>query len=251
MTQLYAVSIAYMDYTIMAASIAQLYKTAGLNYDLQPTEWILVDNHWPLKPGWKIAGIDFQTQKLADSLWQGKLVDPGQNLGGHGGLTFGIQQLKYLKDDDLVLNYDLDSWPVTPGWLQAAVDVMKADPSLGYVALLPNRIEKSREWAFEQIAGHRLATHPVTEMWNVTVFRGSVIKGGMLADRKYYGFVETAMLRKIHELGLRFGYLYDFREDQHPIWHCREYCDYKDAHGREGTFPGSFEEYLKEKGIKP
>ena len=48
MTQLYAVSIAYMDYTIMAASIAQLYKTAGLNYDLQPTEWILVDNHWPL-----------------------------------------------------------------------------------------------------------------------------------------------------------------------------------------------------------
>jgi hypothetical protein len=242
-----AVSIAYMNPEIMAASVARFYESAGV----LPVEWVLVDNHWPLY-GYKLDWRDISNsvRRLAKFM-MARVAVPERNLGGHGGLTFGLKTMNF-KDNDLILNYDLDSWPITHDWLFKMMQVMEADPSLGWVALMPERISNNPGWKLEDIGGHRVAFRSPTEMWNVTLFRGKMFKEGMLADSKYYGFVETAMERKATEMGLRHGWLYDVREGPHFIPHPEIYNKYKWIHARKDDpehFPGSFEEYLKEKGV--
>jgi hypothetical protein len=242
--KLYAVSIAYMMPETIASSVARFFETAGE----APLKWILVDNHWPMYGQPDKTKSTYPVYSLA-RLMNADRVTPEKNLGGHGGLSFGLKALDFA-DDDLILNYDLDSWPVTQGWLSAMIEVMEADSSLGFVALLDNRCESGKDWKFETIGGHKVAflNHP--DMWNVTLFRGKMLRDGMVADSKYYGFVETAMARRLQEKELRMGRMYDFREDPHPIPHPHHYHHYKREHA-EGHFPGSFEEYLKEKQVKP
>ncbi len=236
--KLYAVSNAYMMTEIMSASIMRFKQTAHV----RGIKWILVDNHWPLYE------YPFAAQDISQLLGA-ELVDPGKNLGGHAGTTFGLKHLEF-EDDDLILNYDLDSWPITSGWLKAMQEVMIEDKTLGWVALMPDRIRQNPGWNISKVAGHNIAFRDPTEMWNVTLFRGKMFREGMLADSNFYGWVETAMERKAKEIGLRHGWLYDFIEGWHPIPHPKMYCDYKDDHARAAVrFEGSFEEYVKLKGV--
>lgn len=247
--KLFAVSNAYADLEVMTFGVSRFYKTTNVNISGYPSAWVLVDNHWPLNK----RGNGFEIQKI-QKFMDAYLVDPGKNLGGHGGTSFGLSnfgnrygpKINGIDDDDLVLNYDLDSNPITEGWLEAMIEVMNADPTLGYVALLDNRCEAGKPWTFETIAGHKIALLPHADMWNVTLFRGKVIKDGMKADTKYYGLVETAMRKHMEPMGLRMGYLYDFREDVCPINHPHSYFLYKQEHAA-GRYAGTFEEYLKEK----
>ena len=248
--KLLAVSNVYAQPEIVASSIARFFLTAGVI----PSNWTLVDNHWPMiqNPAWfamkaaELIGLAYcipATETGHDGIPMDK------NLGGHGGTTFGLKHLKF-EDDDLILNYDLDSWPITPGWLTAMVETMQADPTLGWVALMVNRLISDPKWTYETIGGNRVAFRTPTEMWNVSLFRGKMFRQGMLADSRYYGYVESAMERLAQSLGLRHGWMADFIEgDHHPISHPREFCDYKDEHARSAVrFQGSFEEYLKLKG---
>ena len=246
MSRLLAVSIAYMNLEIMAASVARLFETAGARLE----RWILVDNHWPLyAPGER--PLKYHPVFRLSQFMNAELVYPAENLGGHGGLSFGLKALDF-DDDDLILNYDLDSWPITQDWLVKMIEVMLADPTLGWVALMPDRIANNPGWQLETIADHRVAFRNPTEMWNVTLFRGKMFREGMLADSKYYGFVETAMERKANALGLRHGWMMDVWEGAHYIPHPEIYNKYKWIHARKNDpehFPGSFEEYLKLKGV--
>ena len=236
---LYAVSIAYGSPEILMSGFAQGKRTMGA----QVNEWVLVNNHWPLLESYAHEAVYVST--LSEQM-RAKVVNPDKNIGGHDGLTFGLKALDF-KDHDFILNYDLDSWPVTPGWLTAMVQVMQADPSLGFVALLDNRCKTGKKWKVETIAGHQVGFQAEPDMWNVTLFRGLMLRDGMVADSIYYGFVETAMGKRLEQKGLRMGWLMDFNEDPHPIPHPAIYTEYKRLHaGKE--FMGSFEEYLVKKG---
>ncbi len=240
---LYAVSNAYMMPEIMASSMARFFETAGR----KPYQWILVDNRWPLYSGFEKPVCSHPVTSLARYM-EATPVYPEKNLGGHGGTTFGLKHLDF-KDNDLILNYDLDSWPVTQGWLTAMAAVLEADPSMGFIALLDNRCEAGKNWHIKTIRGHRVGTQDQPDMWNVTLFRGKMFRDGMAADSKYYGYVETAMSRRLLEKGLYMGWMMDYREDPHPIPHPNIYHHYKRDHAG-GTYPGSFEEYIREKGVK-
>ncbi|MFA5419618.1 MAG: hypothetical protein WC341_14300, partial [Bacteroidales bacterium] len=232
---LYAVSIAYYEPDVIGMSVGKFFRTSGVeNIECGISKWIFVNNHWPIKPN----NMNLSVNQLAKFM-NAEVVTPEKNLGGHGGFSFGIKNLKF-EDDDLILNYDLDSYPETYGWLKAMVETMQADKTLGYVALLNNK-EVGHPGKTEIIGGHKVLFPDKIYMWNVTLFRGSVMREGMLADSTYYGYVETAMRRKIDAMGLRMGYMEDCRESnislpQNPI-----YYKYKRAHAHEKTFNGSFE----------
>ena len=118
---------------------------------------------------------------------------------------------------------------------------MIAEPSWGYLSLLDERCIKNRNWKFQEIAGHKIATDPYPEMYNVTLYRGkTLIPHGMLANGPYYGGVEAAMW------GLNFdnGFLYDFREDRCPIQHPQVYIDWKLLAGA-GKTNESFIDYVR------
>ena len=228
--KLFAVSNIYCSPEIAGASFGQFLKTTEDQID----EWFLVNNHWPLSRDYShdLAGF------MAASVF-----DKGYNLGGHGGTSYGLSCLNFA-DNDLILNYDLDSWPLDNGWLDAMVDVMEATPNMGWIGLMHEGCKQHTDWYYKEIAGHKVAFVDHPDMWSVTLFRGKMLLGGMLADSTYYGFVETAMDRKAKELGMINGWLKDFRETWHPIPHPQSYNDYKRLHAGK-RFLGTYEEYLK------
>lgn len=235
---LLAISNLFMKPELMAQAMIRFHMTSGKQV-LDVRTWLFVDNHWPL------GDLGYQNAvEMISHMGLGMIVDPGSNLGGHGGFNFALKQLNP-HADDLILNYDLDSNPLSYGWLSAMIDVMRADPSLGYVALLDDRCVENRPWQFETIAGHKMAFAD-TDMWNVTLFRASVLREGMKAQYKYYGQVELPMQEHVKSLGMRFGYLYDFRESCPPftLAHDSIYTQYKADHVSR-KFDGSFDEYLK------
>ena len=251
-SRLYAVSNVYAQPEIVMSSISQFHLTAGA----MPQKWIIVNNHWPMveNPTWHaVQAMNYvgKCGRIYSACERdGKGEPTYKNLGGHGGTTFGLKQFDF-EDEDLILNYDLDSWPITPGWLTAMIETMKADLTLGWVALMVERLIQDPAWTYEIIGGHRVAFRDPTEMWNVTLFRGKMFREGMLADSTYYGYVETAMERKAREFGLRHGWMVDFIEGQHPIPHPKTYSDYKQAHARSNPkYPGTFEQWLKEMGTE-
>lgn len=238
MSRLFAVSTCHMEPEIIAMSLARLRRTGGMI----PDRHIIVSHHWPIDPhGFHDLVVDIA------KICKGEVVQPERQLGGHFGFNFGLGHLE-LKDDDLVLGYDPDSYPAKRGWLKAMVEVMQDDPRLGYVSLMSEWIQGNRDWRLEMIGGHRVAFHPIQDMFNITVFRASVLKKGLLAEEKnpYYGNVETGMKRHVDGLGMRWGYMRDWLEDRCPIKHHPIYEEWKKKAGGEGTYKGNFDQYVME-----
>lgn len=234
---LYAITVAHCVPEVLGHGLQQFYSTC-LMY---PRKHIIVDNYWPLEK----EKTSLALKRIAKP-FNCELIAPpeGKNIGGHGGMTFAINHLNP-KDDDLVVVFDPDSNPPSEpmGWLNAMFDVMTADPSFGYVSLMLDAIQNTRAWNYEMIKGVTVITHPVPEVFNVTMFRGIALREGMLADSTIYGFVETAMHRQITKLGLRSGFLYDYREKKCPIEHPEIYNRWKIAHAIQ-KYPGTFDEWI-------
>lgn len=245
--KLHVITICHMEPETIAWSLYKFRRTT----EKLPDTWTMLDNLWPIKTE--------QTSKMLFHLhyqipWKTevRMLKAVKNLGGHGGISYCLTE--YPPDnDDLVLIYDPDSNPKTDGWLEAMLATMNADPTLGYVSLLDNR-NTDRPWTYEEIGGNKVAFLPHPEMFNVTLFRATVLKKGFLADSDkwnapFYGHVETAFFKHVRELGMRNGYMFDYREDKCPIPHPKVYDKWKEDHAL-GRYPGNFDAYCIEKGIK-
>ncbi len=241
--KLHVITICHMEPEIVAWSLMRYHRTTHI----VPDSWTLLDNCWPIRWSNSFLGL----KKIANLVPNGLLQTTPVNLGGHGGFNAVLNTLK-IQPDDFVLGYDPDSNPVYQGWLEAMLSVMKADPTLGYVSLLDNR-NTDRKWTYETIDGYKVAFIDHPEMWNVTLFRGAAVAQGMLSDASkwgatFYGHVETAMFKYVRELGMRNGYMFDYREDKCPLEHPVAYTNWKQAHAY-GKYPGNFDAYCKERGI--
>lgn len=239
--KLFCVSVVHMEPEIAAMSLMRLKRTGGV----EPDRTVIVSHHWPINP----RNFDDCVHGLAGIFESTKIVRPEKNLGGHGGFTFGLEHIDF-DDDDLILGYDPDSYPREWNWLRAMIDVMIADSTMGYVSLMSEWIQGNRDWRIEDIGGRRVAFHPVPDMFNVTIWRGKMLRQGMMAEREnpWYGNVETAMARHAEFVGMRWGYMRDFLEDYCPIPHHPLYVEWKKRAGGARSYSGNFDEYVKEFG---
>lgn len=241
--KLYTITVCHMEPEIVAWSLMRFRRTTSI----LPDDWTLLNNQWPLNR--KRTSADLAA---AASLVNADYLSATNNLGGVGGFNDVLDSLD-IYEDNLVLLYDPDSNPLQQGWLEAMIDVMKADLTLGYVSLLDKR-KVDHKWTYETIAGHKVSFIPYPEMWNVTLFRGSALDKGLLADSDkwkapFYGHVETAMFRHVRAKGMRNGYMFDFREGPCPLEHPLTYRQWKVEHAA-GRYPGNFDVWCKEKGIE-
>lgn len=235
--RVHAIVICHMEPALIAASLAQLVRTAGKSLLHRV---VMVDNRWPIKMDNASDCIG-----MISRMFRATVITAPKNLGGHGGANFAMDYLKAtgdLEPNDLILGYDPDSFPITDGWLAAMVDVMNADPGLATVGLWPDGIRPSQHTE-TTAAGHRIWAFQQPEMMNVTLWRASFIGAGIEAEHVWYGQVEAPMYRRAKEQGLRMGYLPDFKEGPRPIPHPQAYTDWKAAHVS-GLFPGNFSEWV-------
>lgn len=237
--KIYIITVCHMEPEIIAFSLARALKTMGYGYD----RWIFVDNHWPITKYLNREVLEDVSQMICDR----EIIRPEKNVGGHGGVNFALNHLK-IKPEDLVLIYDPDSNPVTPGWLSAMVTVMANASHIDCLGLMIDpAIIVSRLWNFKHIAGIKVASDKDAEMMNITMIRGSALirTHGMQAFSSFYGGVEASM----HSKGIKSAYLYDYREQPCPIAHPEIYRVWKLEHAT-GRYKGNFDQYVEEAKIK-
>lgn len=210
---------------------------------LPSTTHILVDHHWP---------IDYWAHRrrlleLAEQ-YSCYLMTPYENLGGHEGYNWVLRNLP-LENDDLVIGYDGDSYPITPKWDMAFLQVME-DPSLAACSLNLKYLDSLRPWKKTDDANGIEVVLPAgdneNEMFNVTIWRYSFLKenGLFQALCPFYGHVEIPMQNLIRKKGFRHVYLKNYFEDHNPIPNNSDYVGWKDAHVR-GKFLGNFKNWVQ------
>lgn len=244
---LFNITVCHMEPEIVAWSLMRYKRTTSV----LPANWIMLDNAWPINKVHVLPNL-LSTSRLVDST----VIVAEKNLGGHGGVTYALEELKKrvtVSPSDYVLIYDPDSNPVTDKWLESMIKVLNTDLTVGYVSLLGNWMT-DRPWTFEEIGGQKVAFLSYPEMWNVTLFRASLLDKGMQSDAakwgaEFYGHVEPPMFRYARENGMRNGYMFDCREDKCLIPHPRAYSNWKQEHAY-GKFRGNFDQYCSERGIK-
>lgn len=230
----HAVTLAYMDPAIVEASIEQFVKTAGA----KPDHWLMVPHYWPIETLTHFQKIGEIAERVG-----AEVHNPTENLGGTGGYNWAFGWLAP-RDEDFILTFDGDSYPITEGWLKALVDVLKGDPTLACASLWPAPVVRS-DGEVHTVAGHRVRVFPMPEMMSVTLWRASFFRTGIVGHFAWYGQIEIPMFYRARGLGLKIGYLETFRESANPIPHPKIYTEWKRKHVSTG-YKGNFDEYVKE-----
>lgn len=251
-------TVQYGNPEILAASLEQ----RRLTRHLAVNDWVW-DNFYPLKKQETAARVlvlcnSYGARRCYDDVLQ-------SNIGLHCGFNALCSDMVLdggLRDEDYIIVHDPDCFPITPGWDQALAHALTSDPNIAYACLnhpvslkTPDRSYEQKWVTVEGLAlDLRFPNAPC--QFNITAWRWSFLKrvGGWDEPHKYYGGVESVMWDKARALGMKHCYLAEYKEDyrlctmQDAIYH-----EYKNAHvgrTRQPAFDGSFEEYLKERGIK-
>lgn len=184
---LFTITMGFVPARIWRQSCEAYYRTAE-----RKTEHIFVDQHYPLHEAenrrelWRICceyGIS--------------VLDPGHNLGGTEGFNYALERIK-LEPDDVVIGYDPDSYPITPGWDGALADAIALDPKIVWTSLMSQRANPELE-----ARGYERRYLNQIEVWrtkqpvvnSVCGFRASWLQavGGLRQPSKWYGGLECAL----------------------------------------------------------
>jgi hypothetical protein len=237
-SRLFGITVAHCESEVLEHGLTKFVATSGVD----PEKYYVVDHHWPINHDLTSMKVRLIAKTIISATI---VVSPEKNLGGHGGFTYGVEQMNKahnLQDEDLIIGYDPDSNPLTPNWLVAMVKAMTDSPQLTSISLMHEHIVE-RPWKLTEVNGIKLATLPHPEMFNATIWRYKALKEG-LKGQGFYGHVEAAMFKP----GTH-AYLYDYRETVCPIHHPQIYNDWKSAHAFNG-YAGNFDEYVKDKAPK-
>ncbi len=211
----------------------------------------MLNNHYPLRREECDRAILAYASNYPGSV---VTLDAGRNLGLHDGLNFILGTIP-LADDDIVIGYDSDESPQRQGWVNAMRRVFAADPKTGWLSLTMYYINEALDQGsvpYELVGGERVR-YPSSPLMNVVVgWRGATIKamGGKLVEpHRYYGGIESQMQPMCKEAGYRVGFLPDWPTLNHRSLSDPMYETYKHHHVgvAQPVFPGSFEEWLKER----
>ncbi len=239
-------SLAYANQHVFRAGMAYLRGT--VDFEKLGVQHLVLDQHYPLRP-YAVGDA------LAEYWGQGQVqtYDEGRNVGLHEGLNVLLSKID-LKDEDIVVGIDPDDGPRRKGWLEAMIRVFGAGSKAGWLSLVtPQIIEvlDERKAPVVTLGGEhvRFVTEP---LMNVVVgWRGSTLKamGKMEEPHNFYGGLESAMQPKCMAAGYAVGYMVDYFTDSHRHLADEEYEIFKTRHVgfTQPVFPGSFEDFLKEK----
>lgn len=235
--KIWIVTLTHMDINLLTASLEQTYSTVSRG---EFHEHVLVDHHWPICP-W----IHRRELLMLAERFGCKLITPYENMGGAGGYNWAVSQIP-MADDDVFVGIDGDSFPASHGFITAMQKVI-SDSRYGAVSLKINADLNTKVWEYETINGETVM-RPAgggIEMINVTMWKVGMFRSiGGFKGLPFYGGVEIPIFTRMHQMGLRHGYLRDYSEDLKTIQPHPEYSAWKAAHVA-GTFPGNFCDWVK------
>jgi hypothetical protein len=234
------VTLAHAPGRILMASLDRLYATR--NADTRLVHHVL-DGHYPINPT-----DSFYAVREACRRHRLVLHDAGRNLGLHHGFNLVWERIRPA-DEDVVILYDPDSYPLDPGWDMALVTAV-THGRLAVAGLVHPVIEQElvdRAGTEELVDGYLKVALPKREcQLSVCAFSGEFLRhtGGFHEPNAFYGGLEADMWARLD--GRRWGYLPQYREDHRlndlQDW---QYREWKRRHAQDGTFPGGFDEFVR------
>lgn len=243
----YIITLAFNRPDIIRESLDQCKKTVSqcLKY-----RHIIVNNWYPL------GGKQENTRKLIQYASENgmEVLDPGRNLGLHHGFNWACSQLP-LKDDDILIGYDPDSYPVTPGWDMALITAIAHGGNVAWASLMNpiSRKELDERGFTPRKIGHihTLETHrPCVN--SICAWRWDFLRkaGGLKEPTAFYGGLECAMWKALNDQKQKWVFLLEWCEKSY-FFDKQDtlYRDYKWHHAHTGQWPGDFESYLKHRGV--
>jgi hypothetical protein len=156
-----------------------------------------------------------------------------------------------VRDQDIVIVYDHDIYPIQDGWDDAAISVMQADEKVDWVCMWNCASDNefgARGGIPVTIAGHRCMQAIGPMMAMTSVIRGSFLNycGGLIQPCPMYGGVELYMWPKLVERGTKKVFLMDFKEDQRLKQYQDDFYQKWKGYHVTGRFPGSFAQFVDE-----
>lgn len=238
----YFVTIGYAPYTVLRNSIDQVYKTVGI----QPERHILLDNGYPKNK----AENSFLIHNVCQD-YGVEYYNLGENLGLGAGYRWLIDKTR-AGDDDIIVGLDPDVWPITDNWGKALVDVMQAEPRVGWASLnvVPHTAREMIERGGVQsmLGGYVVQECPAACLNSICAWRPGMLRdlGGIHEPRKYYGGVESHMKPKLDLHSWRWVYLMDYKEEWNAsVASEADYQQYKIEYAHKGSTKDDFETWLK------
>ncbi len=245
MSKTYVLSMVYCNTDVFRAGMASFRRTVAPG---SFTEHILLDQHYPIRHRETQDAISDYVDTAKYSV---RVLDAGKNLGLHRGLDYMLSQLQ-LEPDDVIVAFDCDEDPYSPGWLEAMQRVMAADPKCGWISMMGPPIRAHLDQhaiPVTKVGGEDLRIPGGALMNVLCAWRAGAIAaaGGKFTEPfEYYGGLELHMQPRFQEAGYWVGWLNDWYTAPHHGLHDPEYTQYKRRHVgfEEPQFGGSFDEFL-------
>lgn len=236
---LHTITLCFTKPAIVRKALENYYRTATL-----PTKHYLLHQHYPLPSKSEV----FEELKVIAKDFNCVLSDAGKNLGLHHGFNAVLKQINP-KPEDIIIGYDHDSCPVSPGWDEALVKVLNSDPNHVWGSLRTvHTLDEIPEIKLEKFDGIYYFKLPKPAMNSVCAIKASFLEktGGLHEYSNFYGHLETNMWNLMKEHGGDWFFLLDYFEKSDLLHeHDESYKLYKWAHAQTQTWDGDFESYLE------
>jgi hypothetical protein len=241
----YAITLGFMPARIIERSLRAYSSTRN---PVLPYRHVIVDHHYPVDK----ERNRVELRAVCDALGA-EYLDPGRNLGLHGGINWALTQLAPA-DDDIIIGYDGDSLPISDGWDMALVRAIHGGRNVVWSSLMNPRSEADlrargfdRSLADGYIELHLTRTAVVN---SICAWRFGWLRSVGFLDEplQWYGHLEAAMWAKLRATGKQWAFLPGWREtDDLRDMHDRAYVVYKwhYSHLRDTTL--DFESWLTTK----
>ena len=213
-----AATIAYSDADFVRLGVERFYKSAT-KADF--------DRHILFDPGFPIPNSGENTVKLLELCEEYKVEYVKiKNYGCHQNFDYASKYLNLDKNDFFITACpDIN---VTPGWIKAGLDVLKADP--GCFTVQMNHFIGVPPPSHRQlvIGNQNVMQFPQLCAWSTGIFNMEHINsiGGFGAYSKFYSYCEHYLVDKLVPQGKRWYLLRDYydRVQKNP---CEIYTEWK------------------------
>lgn len=243
MTDIITITLGFVPSRIWKQSIAAYHATR--NPDL-PYRHYLVDQHYPIDKKKNRERI-----RAICEPYGVEVLDPGKNLGLHEGFNWALQQINPPKGS-IIIAYDPDVNPLTPGWDMALVRAIRGDPqgrvvwsSLLHAAAAREIEERGYDKRFAdgyiEIWTTRMSIMNSICAWSFDWLRSV---GFLKEPRAFYGHLEAEMFGRLGRN--QWAFLPGWTEDETlRTQQDEKYMMYKWAHAHLKSWDGDFESWLK------
>lgn len=251
----FVISLGHCNPSVWAISAARFYETAGLtpvdggkrwllnaNGSAHEFEHIWLDQHYPLG--------DRKDAHAVCERYGIRVLDAGRNLGLHGGFNHVLKEVG-ARAGDMLVGFDPDSYPDTPGWLQAMVEVMQNGEKVAWISLM-NRISRGemqqRGFRPEAIGRHVVWETLAPVVNSICAWSGDFLlkTEGLHEPLEFYGFLECAMWPRLKAQGKQWVFIDGVWEGSELVGAGdEEYRQWKAVYAHEKRTSLSFAEWLK------